>query len=380
MYSTYEVVVAGGGPAGAATAISLAGRGLRVALIDAGAGQGIKIGEGLPPAAKPLLRDLGVLERVGAGPHLPCVGNQSAWGDEELTPTDFIRDPQGMGWHLDRLVFDAGLRERAREVGVLLLSRTRLTSWRQRRGGGWLLNAENAGGLSLLACRWLVDAGGRNSRVARGLGVEREVIDRLAAFATVYHLPEITNGDAVADPDRTTLVEAVADGWWYSAPIPGRRRVVVFHTDSSNEQARYARDAHGFAHLLGETRHISARVHENGYRMEQTPRAFAANTTRLKPVIGEDWLATGDAAASFDPLSSQGIMTALYSGVKAGARLGDWFNGDARALDGYASDIARVHDVYLEKRRQYYAMETRWREREFWRERLEPANSGSERE
>lgn len=373
MYSTYDVVVVGGGPAGSATAITLANRGLRVALLDAGAGQGIKIGEGLPPAAKPLLRELGVLERVEAGPHLPCVGNQSAWGGEELTFSDFIRDPQGNGWHLDRLAFDAGLRERAREVGVLLLSRTHLKSWRQRQGGGWLLSAENAGGLSLLACRWLVDAAGRDSRIARGLGTEREVLDRLVAFVAVYRLPE----DGGEDADRTTLVESVSEGWWYSAPIPDRRRIVVFHTDSTSELARVARNADGFEQLLAETRHVAARLREPGYRMEQTPRAHAANTTRLKPVMGEDWIATGDAAASFDPLSSQGILTALYSGVKAGERLGDWFEGDARALDGYASDIAKVHDIYLEKRREYYAMERRWVERGFWRERLGDATSES---
>ncbi|MEM9217828.1 MAG: hypothetical protein AAGD25_26245 [Cyanobacteria bacterium P01_F01_bin.150] len=47
---------------------------------------------------------------VEDGQHLPHHGNVSSWGTEQLTATDFIRVPNGLGWHLNRKKFDADLR------------------------------------------------------------------------------------------------------------------------------------------------------------------------------------------------------------------------------------------------------------------------------
>ena len=41
----------------------------------------------------------------------------------------------------------------------------------------------------------------------------------------------------------------------------------------------------------------------------------AAKNSKLKNVIGKNWIAVGDAAAAYDPLSSQGVMLALGTGT-----------------------------------------------------------------
>jgi flavin-dependent dehydrogenase len=48
-----------------------------------------------------------------------------------------------------------------------------------------------------------------------------------------------------------------------------------------------------------------------------------AQSGHLAPVAGDDWLTVGDAAAGFDPLSSQGIAKALRSGIFASYAIGD---------------------------------------------------------
>jgi len=110
---------------------ALAGR--RVVIIDASTTPEFKIGEALPPAARPLLRDLGVLDRFNSDRHLPSFGNQSAWGGPTLRNTDFIRDPNGLGWHLDRPRFDTTLREAAQISGAEVRSATHL--WTAAREG-----------------------------------------------------------------------------------------------------------------------------------------------------------------------------------------------------------------------------------------------------
>ena len=127
MSRDFSVIVAGGGPAGSAAAIVLAKSGRRVLLVDDSAPRAFRIGEALPPAAVPLLRDLGVLDRFLADKHLPCFGNVSSWGSEELAATDFLFNPHGHGWHLDRARFDAMLRSVAEESGAALMSGARVT-------------------------------------------------------------------------------------------------------------------------------------------------------------------------------------------------------------------------------------------------------------
>jgi flavin-dependent dehydrogenase len=77
----------------------------------------------------------------------------------------------------------------------------------------------------------------------------------------------------------------------------------------------------------------------------------------------------GDAAAAFDPLSSQGILTALYTGMRAGQTIDAELAGDPRARADYMSDIRAVTTAYLRNQRHHYRTETRWPDSEFWQRR-----------
>ena len=92
-----EVVIAGGGPAGAAAAIALARAGRDVLLVAGSDDAAFKVGEGLPPNARSLLRDLGVLDRVLADGHRASPGTCAIWGDAEAHANDFLFQLHGHG-------------------------------------------------------------------------------------------------------------------------------------------------------------------------------------------------------------------------------------------------------------------------------------------
>ena len=108
----------GGGPAGAAAAITLARAGRSVVVIEKSHYEQPRIGETLPPAARPLLARLAVWEPFLAAGHLPSPGVLSVWGDDELYENHFIFNPYGQGWHLDRQRFDRMLARAARHAGA----------------------------------------------------------------------------------------------------------------------------------------------------------------------------------------------------------------------------------------------------------------------
>jgi len=367
MKAEFDAFIIGGGPAGCSAAISLARAGYTVCLAENAGADGFKVGESLPPAVKPLLDELGAVSLCHAGRSLVSYGNQSAWGSPLLTETDFIRDPNGHGWHVDRALFDAELRAVAAGAGAFVPERTRALRI-EPASGRWRVILKTPAGLETCHAPWMLDCTGRTAAFARAQGARPIVYDRLIAVVAVFEEAVATPAMS-SDRDSRTLVESSPDGWWYTSLVPRNRRVVAFHTDAATDVSRLARTQEGFISMLRSTRHISARIEDRGYRLACPLRTAAANTVCRTPAAGQGWFAAGDAAMAFDPLSSQGILTALYSGLKAAQALQDSMNGVPDAPLRYERTLRNVLDAYLVNRDLYYGYESRWPDRPFWSRR-----------
>lgn len=348
-----RIAVLGAGPAGSVAAIELLRAGHAVTLIDPGTEAQQRIGESLPAAARPLLQRLGLLHLLESKNHLPSFGGISSWGNAEFDVTDSLRDPNGAGWHLDRVRFERDLREQAMRQGAQWLrgsaaSISRLVSNR------WQVQAQDR----TLECDWIVHAAGRSVSVARALGAQRTRDDDLVALCAWYDVSR-----AKHPQEARHCVESVREGWWYSALLPNQVRVAVLHTDGGTAR-RLLRAAGSLTQSLGGTRLI-ARMLE-GARPLGPVKTTEASGSRLDRFTGERWIAAGDAAMSFDPLSSQGIFNAVYTGMKAGQTVASAIAGDTTALDRYAEGLERIRAAYLVKRGAYYRAETRFGDAPFW--------------
>lgn len=362
-----DVAVIGGGPAGAATALALRGRdpSLEVVLVEASTYGEARVGEVLAPHAGALLEELGVYERFLAEGHLAGFGTSSSWGQEELADQDFLFSVHGHGWHLDRRRFDAMLVDEAARRGVTAWLGTRLTGAR-RGANGWLLDLAGADRPTTLATRFVVDASGRRARFATRLGARRVVFDYLAGLFVFFDA-----GPGFADP--RPLIEPVEQGWWYSAGLPGDGAVVALMTDSDAvRRLGLGREAAWHA-ACAATRHTRRRLH--GSTARGTPAIHAASSGRLETVAGDGWLAVGDAASTFDPLSGLGMVKALRHGLWAAFAILDTLAGSAarpNAGERYRRHVIDEFEGYLETREHFYAGERRWPSAPFWRRRSPP--------
>jgi flavin-dependent dehydrogenase len=352
-----DAIVVGGGPAGATTALLLVRAGISTLLLESSDGSAQPIGETLPPVANRLLRDLDLWDAFGKQGHRASEGIISAWSDDHPQANDFFVSAQGPGWNLDRTRFDVMLLQECESAGAVISRRSRLLACHRTPDRRWLLEFRKNGRRYRTHSRHLVDATGKLGAVPlRGLA-RRVAMDRLIGVASF--LP-------CADASRYTIVEAVDDGWFYSARLPRERIAVMYFTDADIYSARRKTDSHYWNTQLNKARHTRDRIRNAA--VPPNLIIVPATTTRREQSAGEGWIAVGDAAQSFDPLSSLGIFKALDSARCASETVTTVLSGTDPG-GSYANWSREVFGHYLRRRAEYYKSQRRWAGSTFWERR-----------
>jgi flavin-dependent dehydrogenase len=355
--SSYNVAVVGGGPAGLATAIALARDGLDVVVIERSGYCDERIGEHLPPSAHPLLRALGLADPLGGACHASCPGIRSVWGSAEPADKHYIGHPQGEGLNLTRPAFDLSLAALASSLGAEVITRCRVAGI--AREARWRMTLDTGAVQVDIAADLVIDATGRAASIAKQLGARPIVVDGLVGIVGRTESSQVE--------DNSVIIEALETGWWYSAGLADGSVIATFLTDANLVELSAGGRRKAWLARLSESAITRQRCAALARVSHLDVRA--ARTQCLDRLAGDAWLAVGDAAMSFDPLSSEGISKGLYWARHAAAVASAWQRADGSALADYMEGIERSFDQYLVQRHRYYSLEKRWPHAPFWASR-----------
>lgn len=367
--SAEGIAVIGSGPAGAAACIALGHLGRSVLWIAPPDARDTRIGESLSPAARPLLEAIGLQDVIKGPDHRPANAFFSCWGNDHLTERSDALRLQGPGLVLDRPAFEAQLCRAAMARGVDR-QETNLENL-QAEDGQWRLRLANGQEVS---AGFVLDCSGRKAVAGRRFARHRQDDQLVAAYAF------LAQQDPDVAPTAATMIEAVAEGWWYASLLPQRgsqapRMVIARFSDPDLQPRGLTRDRAVWHRLVGKTLYIQRWIDSAGFAIEEPPSLSSAATAWLEPTAGVlegvGWAAAGDAAAAFDPLSSHGLTTALWSGQHAAAAANAALKGDHEPLADYIRKIARGVEQFRQERQQVYAREGRFRDQPFWKRRQE---------
>ncbi len=327
----YDVLVIGGGPAGATAATLVAERGHRVLLAERSTEPQFKIGESLMPATYWTLSRLGMLEKMKASafPRKYSVQFYSKTGRPSKPFYFFENDPQecSQTWQVLRSRFDEMLLDNAMEKGVEV--RRGLAVARVLFEDGRAVGAEvqsGDGAARRIGARVVVDATGQSALLARHLDllqVEPRMrhISYLLPFPGRAARPRHRRGrDAGDQHDHREVVVLVHP----AARRRGERR--SGGPDRLPGKGARRRPCGDLRRGAG-PRRAGAAAHRRRRAALPDPRSPATYSYRARQIAGDGWVLVGDAFGFIDPIYSTGVLLALKSGEMAADAINDGLAG-----------------------------------------------------
>lgn len=302
------VGIIGSGPSGATLASLLAMKGHDVTIFDDGKRPDLIVGESLIPSIIPVLRRLGIEDRVAAvcqfkpGVSFTGLGDDIHFCFESVAgcalPTYAYNAP--------RPAFDRLLETRAAELGA---KRAGVRAKIERVGDDGLQLA----GETLAAAPWLggrqpdliVDSTGRSRLFARTLAIPAQLGPRKdAAYFAHYE------GFAEHPPRGQVVIGRLESGWSWRIPLPGRVSVgVVMNRDAAAQLGTTAEER---LEAVIERDPVLSVAGKNRHRITDV-----ATYTNYQLISerghGAGWAMSGDAFGFVDPMLSPGMWLALRS-------------------------------------------------------------------
>lgn len=357
-----DVLIVGGGPAGASAALSiLKFSDLSVTVVEQSDLNIQRIGEQVSSSIFDLLHYLGLDKSdFGDDCFLPGYSSNAAWGSSQISERHSISSTHIDSYQINRSTFDLTLLSKASDMGAVILPDARCTAY-QPQEEGWRVNINHqTEGKFIVNARYLIDATGRQSHLARHLEANITKDDELVAVGAFLEFEE------EQDLAQDFFLETVEDGWWYYAVLPEKKIVLSLFTDADNAKKKQINKIENWTALLLATVHVKHKVSGTvAFEKPWVKNAYShfTDSTKIK-----NFIAIGDAACSFDPISSMGIGFAMSSACNGALAIINQ-DEDANSINGYNESLKKIYDDYISTKSQYYKEEKRWPDAEFWRNR-----------
>ncbi|HEY8751184.1 MAG TPA: NAD(P)/FAD-dependent oxidoreductase [Tepidisphaeraceae bacterium] len=354
----YDVLIIGGGPAGALAGLMLARKGRRAVILEKTKFPRFHVGESFLPATLDLIRELGLEEELRKLPLMNKYGAEFGMGHGgsilDINFADGYCDGKET-FNIERSIFDAMLLREAGKAGVEVRENTAVKQIVKLSDGD--VRVMTDGGDEIRA-KYIFDASGQGTVIPKHLGTKKPVEDpKLQKVAYVNHFDGVqrVEGRKAGNP----LIAMMDEGWFWVIPINETRTSVGMVLD-----AAVARQL-GKEHNISPDRMLRWGIDKCPLMRERMKDAKGPETNNVvadfsyycRPFAGEGYFLVGDSAAFLDPIFSTGIFVAGNAAKLATDLVGKLIDGQmapARARGIYCKQIEQCTGALFKLIRQYY--------------------------
>ncbi len=354
-----QVIVIGGGPAGATAATLIAQQGNRVELFEREHFPRFHIGESLIPETYWVLQRLNMLDKMRASSFVKKYSVQFvSESGRQSAPFYFTQHKPhecSQTWQVLRSEFDNMMLRNAEEHGVVVHEGMRVLDVLMEgdRAVGVRVMDE-AGEQRTVHADVVVDASGQSSMLIHKLKLR--VSDPLLNKGAIWTYFEGAYRDQGEDEGATLVLQVEGKkGWfWY---IPLHNNIISVGVVADFNYLFKGRDDHETTYREELDRCPVVKQRVSLGKQVAPIRATKDYTYRAKQVAGDGWVLVGDAFGFLDPLYSSGVLLALKSGqLAADAVVEGLANGDtSRAqLGKWEADFVQGMDRMRRLVCEYY--------------------------
>lgn len=316
----YDIIVIGGGPAGATVAALTAEAGHRVIVFEREQFPRFKVGESLMPGTYWTLKRLGVLEKLKASafPQKYSVQFYSKSGKPSAPFYFFDNDSHESSktWQVLRSDFDRMMLDNAREKGAQIEHAVNVLEvlFEGKRAVGVRAKFPDKS-IKEFYAKVVVDASGQSGLLSRHLQIKR--VEPELKKASIYtHFKGGLRDNGIDEGATIIYHTRDEDSWFWYIPLPND--VVSVGVVGSLD------------YLLQNRNDDPQKIFEDELdicpalkpRLEKAEQSFPVKVTRdfsyrASQLAGDGWVLVGDAFGFLDPIYSSGVFLALKSGEMA---------------------------------------------------------------
>ena len=314
-----DVVVIGGGPAGATTSTLIAQKGYRVQLFEREKFPRFHIGESLIPETYWVLERLNMLPKMKASPFVKKYSVQFVGSSGRLSEPFYFMEHKphdcSQTWQVLRSEFDKMMLDNAREHGVEAHEGVRVLDvlFDGERATGIRIKEEDGTEREIRA-KVVVDASGQSTLIASRF--KMRVADPELKKGALWTYYEGAYRDQGRDEGATLVLQTAGKkGWfWY---IPLHNNIVSVGVVAAFDYLFDGRGDHET--IYNEELDRCPAVKERVSIGKRVAGFYATKdySYRSRRAAGDGWVLVGDAFGFLDPLYSSGVLLALKSGQLA---------------------------------------------------------------
>ena len=328
----FDVIVVGGGPAGATAAFCLARRGLSVVVLEKTQFPRFHLGESILPQNFPLIQELGLEAALRRLPQVTKYGAEFVMGDDSDSSIQFTFDqgliPGSVTFNIERSLFDKMLLDEARAAGAQVRENTTVTAITKLEED----DVQIVAGGKTIAGRCIVDASGHGTVVARHLGTRKTFKDpQLQKVAYFEHFTGVERLPGLATGHPSIVM--CEEGWFWLIGLTESKTSVGFVTRPDFVRTLNIPADRLLAWAIKRCPVVRHRM-RNAVGPE-TNGVISDFSYRCRPMAGPGYFLVGDAAAFLDPIFSTGVTLAMKAAVQAASQITDMIQ------HGKAPSVAR---------------------------------------